>query len=285
MSNYSDTIARFFSARTVYGDGTVPLGLVVAARVADAIDPGQLRNVQDRLLYRDHALNGMGDLYQVIAVPGARIRDMTAPASLDTFLVNTANPPTALLGDFTADDIASQIGAINAEFLRTLHAIWADRLSLTGIWSADQIKRAALVCSLGGVCYPENPAVMERMFPKLGSGLWSPAFRDARQEEAYRKVVELVKPAVGDYVNRQYAEAVQAVKDAEASTAFWSTVYDVTEAVRDAPFTAAKLAAQGLLVGLGWKNITLLAVVGVAAGAWYFGAVPAILKAVKAKAP
>lgn len=281
MSRYTDIIRAFCAQRVAFFDGTAPLNMIVAARLADALVPGELRATNGFFSFGGARLTDVKELASHLAIPGARVRSMQAPADL-SFIVDCSSPPAVLLTDFTAADLGKFIGASNLDFLASLRSLWDVNVRRSMIFAGYQIDRAVLAVSIGAIVYPESPVVLANLFPSLPSDLTHPTFANDDVARAYDALVLMVKPIMTDYANRNLAVAASELQKATQRAEFWDSFYAVTEAVRDLPFTAAEYGAKGLVLGLGSKNLVLLGVVGAVVAAWFLlpkiAAVKSIMK-------
>lgn len=260
MSRYTDLIGAFMAQRTVYGDGTVPLNTLITARLASELSPDQLRIFEGRFLFKDKVLSGTGDLYAAMSVPGAHLRQVLAVADANgDFVIDCTNPPAVVLGDFTAETLGDLIGATNRTFLALQAKLWDDNIRKTGIYAGYQIDRAVAASRIGVIVYPDSGKILGQLVTGLPPALQEPAFTSDKQAKDYAAIVQLVKPAILEYVNKDVALAAQAVADAMANVAFWSDVYDAT-AIIASPFTGAK----DLFGFLGFKGVAAVLVLGAA---------------------
>lgn len=270
MSDYATAVADLMRQRRDGGQEDVPLNLLILGRALDVVLPGKLEARNGNFYIGSARMSGVSDLYGTVGIPAVAFKQLLMVGD-QSGLIPTEDPPAALMVPFGIGALSPWIGAVNVEFLLTLAGVWKNQIASTGLQSADAVKSAIALLSIGIIVIPETAERLTAAQPRLALGLVNIPNATDGTRAAWYLIAERLRTALSAYQGKQVAEASAAVASAQRDVAFWEGVYSATQAIRDLPATVAGAALDAAgSVFLRGPVLIIAGIVAAGAALWFF---------------
>lgn len=268
--SYSSAVADLMRQCRETGLEEVPVNILILGRALDAALPGRLEARNGNFYIGSARMIDVSVLYGTIQIPAVSFKQITMVGDISG-VVSTDSPPSVFMQNFSAGDISGYIGKGNVEFLSLMSEIWKNRIASTGLQSADSIKAALALLSIGIIVVPDTAERLKVSQPRLPVSFLDVPNVTTERRAAWYTIAERMRKDLSGYYKKQLDVASAAVAAAARDVAFWDGVYTVVLTVRDLPATAAGVVVSAASSVFIRKPIIILAsVVAAGAAVWFF---------------